>query len=137
MIDHGDFDMVLVIGPEGGKYAAPFEMLRLPVTQIHIDDFDKGRPYKVIGNLEELRGRRILLLEDDVHSGSTLNRTLSLVLPFEPEALDLFLGNPIHYQNLENVPKVIRNIYTNLSYPKSSEEEHAIYEWFLKLAGAV
>jgi hypoxanthine phosphoribosyltransferase len=133
VIQEQDFDVVLMVGPEGGRFAAPFEMAGFPIVRIHVDDFNSARPFEIIDDLSVLRGKRVLLLEDDVHSGATLNRTLQQVLPHNPGPLSLFLGNPLQYQTLENVPPQIHKVYT-LS-PASDLEIESLAAWLLKLAG--
>ena len=128
-----NFEVVLVIGPEGCKYAVPFELAGLPLVEIFIDDSDPARPYQALDDLEAIRGKKVLLLEDDVCSGATLRRTLEHILPREPQSIELFLGNPLFFQTLSNVPSEISRVHTVT--PVSDEEQIEIIDWFLRLAG--
>ena len=87
----------------------------------------------MLDNYEMLRGKRVLILEDDIHTGSTIERTLEQIKPLEPKSLVLFLGNPLCFQTLGSLPSEIDKVYTLPPYSQKAINE--AFKWFLDLAG--
>lgn len=54
-----------------------------------------------------VRGRRVLLIEDDIISGRTLQLIVDHLQQFEPQAVGLYLGHTKTIQHLQNVPAAI------------------------------
>ena len=44
-------------------------------------------------------------MEDDIRTGATLQKLLEQIKPNEPAELDLYLGQSINYQKIENIPE--------------------------------
>jgi hypoxanthine phosphoribosyltransferase len=107
-------DIGVVIGPEGFMYASMFSLLGFPLVNIHIDEYCKteDRPYKELDDISCIKGKRVLLIEDDVVTGKTLEKALSKIEAYSPSEVSVYLGTRRDKQKLENVPKQIRRVYT-------------------------
>lgn len=62
-------------------------------------------------SLTALRDSRVLILEDDVVSGVTLQLVVEALQPYEPRSLLLCLGRPKEGQILENIVPEIEAVY--------------------------
>jgi len=58
-------------------------------------------------NLTVLENQRVLLIEDDVISGRTLQLVVDYIGQFKPASMALYLGHNVGIQHLENVPSAI------------------------------
>jgi hypothetical protein len=58
----------------------------------------------------------VLILEDDVASGTSLRHVLGALLDFQPATIDLYLGRRKDCQNLESIDPSIRNVYLAEDY---------------------
>ncbi len=114
VVEEGEIDIGVAIGPEGFMYASMFELLGLPVRNIHIDEYctTEDRPYKELDDISAIRGKRALFIEDDVRTGKTLEKAHSRIKRYSPASVSLYLGIPENRQNLQNVPREFRKVYT-------------------------
>lgn len=71
------YDVALIVGPEGFAYEPFFQDLGLPTLAVDIPEFREGAPriIEVFDELAELRGKRVLVVEDDIRSGATLEKS--------------------------------------------------------------
>lgn len=81
---------------------------------MHIDEYctTEDRPYKELDDLSIIKGKNILLIEDDVRTGKTLEKACSQIKRYRPKSISLYLGHPERMQNLPNIPKEFRKVYT-------------------------
>jgi hypothetical protein len=123
------YDVALIVGPEGIAYAPMFEDLGIETLVINIpeDSPDGPRTFTVLSDLERLRGKRVLVVEDDVVSGATLRKILEETAPFSPASFGLFLGYP-GQQMLGNVPGEFEKVYTT---SVDSDKDEAVFGEFL------
>lgn len=106
-------DMGVVVGPEGYAYAPLFELHGLPLRHIHIDEYctTEDRPYTELDSVKDIEGKRIILIEDDVVSGRTLEKAIQKLSPHNPREYQVYLGIREAKQQLGNVPKIVTKTY--------------------------
>jgi hypothetical protein len=101
------FDHHLAVAPESYIYGYFFERLGAPVLSVFTD-----YPPTWVATEDDLwavRGRRVLLIEDDVIGGRTLRLVVRHLRQFSPGSLALYLGHTKGIQHLRNVPsKIVR-----------------------------
>ena len=109
LIDTGAFDLYVAVAPEGHAYAFFFEQLGAPVLSICVD----YPPTRVesVDDLSASHRRRVLLIEDDVVSGISLDLVMKEVARHGPSTVSLFLGRDKDSQQLQNVPPQIDRVY--------------------------
>jgi hypothetical protein len=133
----GTFDRYIAVAPEGHIYGYFLERMGIPVLSVFTD-----YPPTCCTSEEDLtvlENQRVLLIEDDVISGRTLQLVVDFIRQFKPAALALYLGHNIGIQQLSNVPHEINpeNIYVaerSLSQKDWKELEDEFFEFF-KLNG--
>src|SRR3989338_1829696 len=101
------FNVALIVGPEGFGYEPYFLDLGMPTVAVNIPESGEGetRTIKLFDDLSALRGKKVLVVEDDIRTGATLQKLLEQIKPNEPAELDLYLGQSINYQKIENIPE--------------------------------
>jgi len=107
----GKFDRYVAVAPEGHIYGYFFEQLGIQVLSIFTDYPPTSCESQ--DDLSVLGGQKVLLIEDDVISGKSLQLVIEHLQRFKPASLALYLGHNIGIQHLGNVPDEIRqeNIY--------------------------
>lgn len=104
------FDLCVSVAPEGHVYGYFFEKcFGAPTLSVHVDY--PPRRCVSLDDLRVIRGKQVLILEDDVASGTTLRRVVSALQEFEPQSLDLYLGRSKDDQILDHVDPAIRTVY--------------------------
>ncbi|MCS7466932.1 phosphoribosyltransferase domain-containing protein [Stieleria sp. ICT_E10.1] len=101
LVTERDHDAFIAVAPEGHVYGFFFEYWGASVLSVHV-----GYPPReclILDDLSGIRGRRVLILEDDVASGTTLRVVLDAIQDVSPKSVDLFLGRPRHQQILEHI----------------------------------
>ena len=113
IMDEGVVEIGVPIGPEGFIYAALFNTFGLPMRDIIIDEYDPkgGRPYRELDDLNYIKGKNVLFIEDDVITGKTLERAYLEISKYYPKSIYLYLGLPKDHQHLDNIPKGFKKIY--------------------------
>lgn len=126
------FDYCISVAPEGHLYGYFFELLGAEVLSVHVDY--PPRKCSVLSDLNQIIGKRVLILEDDVASGTTLSLVTSTLEVQQPSQIDLYLGRAKANQTLENVDSRITNVYLSEDYldPQSSELYYAEFEEFFR-----
>lgn len=107
------YDAALIVGPEGFAYEPIFAELGLRTVAINIPeaDFDGERTLTALDKLSGLKGKRVLVVEDDVRSGATLRKILEMFKRRMPSHLGLYLGTDMARQYLENIPAEFKSRY--------------------------
>ncbi|MBS3067486.1 hypothetical protein J4450_02185 [Candidatus Micrarchaeota archaeon] len=114
IIESSAIDIGLSVEPEGCGYAYFFELHGLRVLHVFADfDGKGGIDYRETEGLEALRGKRVLLIEDDVRTGQTLRAVLANIERLAIARLEIFLGNSTLYQNTHALPPQISRFYLN------------------------
>lgn len=105
----GLFDHIVAVAPEGHVYGYFFAQLGVPVLSAFVEYPPRG---VILGDgIEAIRGGRVLLLEDDLVSGTTLRQVVAALLPFAPQSLWLYLGRRKRDQFLDNKPGEIAGVF--------------------------
>jgi len=104
-----NFDYYLAVAPEGHIYGYFFERYGCKTLDVFV-------PYPPVGlqvndDLSSIKGKRLLILEDDVMSGKSLQLVVQEVSQHEPAHIELYLGHSKGIQHPENVSNVIEHIY--------------------------
>lgn len=109
LLSRARFDHYVAIAPEGHIYGYFFERLGVPVLSVFTD----YPPTRVSNedDLQTLRGKRVLLIEDDVIGGRTLRLVVEHLQPFAPGTLSLYLGHTKGIQHLRNVPTEVSEVF--------------------------
>jgi len=107
----GKFDRYVAVAPEGHIYGYFLERMGISVLSVFTD-----YPPTCCTSEEDLtvlENQSVLLIEDDVISGRTLQLMVDYIGQFKPASLALYLGHNIGIQHLDNVPREIEqeNIY--------------------------
>lgn len=107
------YDIVVIVGPEGFAYEPIFEDLGLPALAFDVPESDYGgdRSVKVLDDLVQIEGKRVLVVEDDVRSGATLRKLLEVLAPHSPKELGLYLGARRSYQVFQNIPPQFQRVH--------------------------
>ena len=58
-----------------------------------------------------MRGKRVLLLEDDVISGISLELVMQTLAPYEPATVSVYIGRRADSQCPENVPVSVNSVF--------------------------
>jgi hypothetical protein len=104
----GSFDHDVAVAPEGYVYGFFFERLGAPVLSIFVD----YPPTQVesADDLSAIHGGRVLLIEDDVVSGFSLDLVMKAVARHDPSSVSLYLGRDKDSQQLQNIPTQIDRV---------------------------
>jgi hypoxanthine phosphoribosyltransferase len=123
LLRSNEYDEIVAVGPEAFSYAYLFELAGKKVLKLHVDEYDKtrDRPYRELDDLSQIKGKRVLLLEDDVVTGRTLEKVIAELKKHSPQSFSLFLGIPAGRQMLENIPQDMKMTY--LVKSELTEEE--------------
>jgi hypothetical protein len=126
IIGRKEYDLGLIVGDEAYPIAPIFELLKLPLVNVWVDEHTEERPFRALDDLSILSGKKVLIVEDDVRAGRTLERVVGKIADFKPEKLGLFLSLPLRRQKLENVPKEISASYTTHENISCEEEASTV-----------
>ena len=109
----GNYDVALIVGPEGFAYEPIFKDLGISTVAINIpeDSFGGARTMAAFDDLAALQGKRVLVVEDDVQSGATLKKILVETALHAPKSWGLYLGLASQYQQKDNIPPAFRKVY--------------------------
>jgi hypoxanthine phosphoribosyltransferase len=99
----------VAVAPEGHVYGYFFERFGNSLLSVHVDY--PPRRCEVLDDLGVIRSKRVLILEDDVASGTTLRHVIGALKQYRPSSIDLYLGRPKDSQVLEFVAPTINTIY--------------------------
>jgi hypothetical protein len=103
------FHHVIAVAPEGHIYGFFLERLGVPVMSVYVD-YPPTR-CDAVDDLAAIRGWRVLVIEDDVVSGRTLELVADHLRPYKPRDLSLYLGHARYLQHLDNVPPEFCEVY--------------------------
>ncbi len=119
------FDVCISVAPEGHVYGYFFQQCGATILSVHVGY--PPRRCNVLDDLQVISGKRLLILEDDVASGTTLRLVVAALLEYRPQSIDLFLGCRKDSQNLEAVHPEIGRLYLaeDLLSPDCREEFEA------------
>jgi len=135
IIRSGDIDIGLSVEPEGCAYAYFFETLGLGVLHVYAEfDGMGGIDFQLAEPLDAMRGRRVLIIEDDIRSGLTMRNVLEGIRGIDVGSYSLFLGNNLAYQNLDSVPPQIVRTYLN-TMERTGLDRDALEARFVELLG--
>lgn len=125
------YDIALIVGPEGFAYEPIFRDLGMKTIAVNIPEADYGgkRSIEIFDHLAVLRGKRVLVVEDDVQSGATLAKLLEEIQPYEPRELGLYLGLPAGRQMEGNIPPAFKKVFVT---GELGERENAAFLRHLK-----
>lgn len=103
------FDVCVSVAPEGHVYGYFFQLFAAPILSVHVDY--PPRRCEILDDLEIICGKRVLILEDDVASGTTLRHVVNTLLEYEPQSIDLFLGRRKDSQILDAIHPAINKVF--------------------------
>lgn len=134
LVGRKTFDHIIAIEPEGHIYGYFLECLGANVLSIYTDP-PPATTVKVTEDLSRICGGKILLIEDDVISGSTLRLVLAAVGKYDPRSLSLYLGHAKCFQRLQNVPSEFANIYVaeDCLEPRDRQRYEDEFEEFFRM----
>jgi hypothetical protein len=130
------FDHYIAVAPEGHVYGYFFERLGARVLSIVVD----YPPTRVesADDLWAVHGQRVLLIEDDVVSGISLDLVMTEVTRHEPSSVSLYLGREKDSQQLQNIPSQIDRVYLaedSLDPASRGRYESEFFEFFQHFGG--
>jgi hypoxanthine phosphoribosyltransferase len=103
------FDVCVSVAPEGHVYGYFFHLFEVPILSVHVDY--PPRRCEILDDLETIRGKRVLILEDDVASGTTLRLVVNELIEYEPASIDLYLGRRKDSQILDSIHPSIDRVF--------------------------
>ena len=129
------FDVVVIVGPEGFAYEPYFKDLGLSTVAVNIPESlpDEPRSFRALDDLSVLQGKRVLVVEDDVRTGATLETLLEKIKPYAPEKFGLYLGQPIAFQEQANIPQEFKNTF--IASDTAPEQDGLDFQQYLKSKG--
>lgn len=110
LVGQNIFDHTIAIAPEGHIYGYFFERMGVDVLSVYTDPPPSTR-VESVENLSKIFRGNVLLIEDDVVSGSTLRIVVAAIGGYDPGTLSLYLGHAKCFQRLQNVPPGFSKIY--------------------------
>ncbi len=114
LTDQEAFNHYVAVAPEGHVYGYFFEQFGVRVLSVHVDY--PPRRCTVLDDLSALRGRSVLILEDDVVSGVTLRLVIDALKQYNPRSLALYLGRRKEDQQLEAIAPEIDRVFLAEDY---------------------
>jgi hypothetical protein len=114
LTERGLFDNYIAVAPEGLIYSFFFELLGAEVLSLFVDY--PPTLVKEVDDFSLILGKRVLLIEDDVISGTTLRIVLDALDRYSPKSISLFLGHTKSVQHLDNIPNRISSTYIAEDY---------------------
>ena len=109
LTQQGRFDAYLAIAPEGHVYGYFFERLGIPVLSVFVDY--PPRRVHLVNDLSATRDLRVLLVEDDIVSGVSLELVVRELAIYSPRSVSLYLGREKESQQLQNVSPSITEVF--------------------------
>jgi hypothetical protein len=109
LIDQRCFDVCVSVAPEGHSYGYFFELRGSHPLSVHVDY--PPQTCTMLDDLSVMENRRVLILEDDVVSGITLQLAMGAFASYKSAEVALYLGRRKEDQFLDNVPSTISQIY--------------------------
>ena len=108
------FDVALIVGPEGFAYEPYFLDLGLPTVAVNIPESGEGeaRTITALDDLSTLQGKKVLVVEDDVRTGATLQKLIEHLESNMPAHLGLYLGQRESFQKTTNIPQAFAETFT-------------------------
>lgn len=103
------FDVCVSVAPEGHVYGYFFQQFGAFILSVHVDY--PPRRCEILDDLEVIRGKRVLILEDDVASGTTLCHVVNALTTYEPQSMNLFLGRRKDSQVLDSIHPAIGKVF--------------------------
>ena len=134
LIERDAFDVCVSVAPEGHVYGYFFDLFNVQILSVHVDY--PPRRCEILDDLGPVRGKRILILEDDVASGTTLRHVVNTLVEYEPARIDLFLGRRKDAQVLDSIHPGIEQVFMaedQLDAGRRSEYERQFVEYFAPL----
>lgn len=106
------YDIALIVGPEGFAYEPYFSDLGVQTIAVNIPESGEyeSRTIKLFDDLSMLRGKKVMVVEDDVRTGATLEKLIEHLRPHAPQRLGLYLGQPGAFQKTINIPQDFEDI---------------------------
>lgn len=122
LTDQQLFDHCISVAPEGHVYGYFFgQCFGATILSVHVDY--PPRRCEVLDDLDSVRDKRVLILEDDVASGTTLRYVVSAINEYQPRSVDLYLGRPKDGQVLDHVDPAIGTVYLAEDYLDPNQRE--------------
>lgn len=125
------FDHCISVAPEGHVYGYFFACFDASILSVHVDY--PPRRCQVLDDLEIIRDKRVLILEDDVASGTTLRHVIDALDTYSPRTVDLYLGRSKDSQFFGFMDPRIGSIYLaedHLDQDRRTEYEIQFIEFF-------
>lgn len=126
LTESGDYNQYVAVAPEGHIYGYFFDRCcSVRVLSVHVGYPPTG--CELLDDMGVIQGQSVLLLEDDVASGKTLELVVEALKPFRPASIDLYLGRPKDGQVLDHIDPGIGKVHLAEDHLKPSQRtEHEI-----------
>lgn len=109
LTEQNAFDVCVSVAPEGHVYGYFFKQFGAPILSVHVDY--PPRRCEILDDLEVIRDKSVLILEDDVASGTTLRHVVNALMEHKPQSIDLFLGRRKDSQVLDSIHPAISKVF--------------------------
>ncbi len=80
---------------------------------VNIPESGEGeeRSFTSFDDLSKLKGKKVLIVEDDVRTGATLQKLVEALGTNKPAQMSLYLGQPERFQLQANIPPEFSKTY--------------------------
>ena len=121
----GKYDLGVGIA-QGGLYLAfLFELAGLPVMNVEMKRRGKGATWNPQADFDgqKLKGKKVLLLENDLDTGRTLRRASKEITNYHPQSISVCFMEGKEHCNLSSLPPLIAEHYHVIKPQEKSTEE--------------
>ncbi len=101
LLSKNSFDVAVGIAREALAYSCLLEQLGGKVINLLIKE-EEDRAYYPLDDLGAIKDKRVLVLEDDVVTGKTIQKVHEILLKNKPASLELYIGNMLDYKAIKD-----------------------------------
>jgi orotate phosphoribosyltransferase-like protein len=101
LLNKKSFDVAVGIAREALTYSCLLEQLGGKVINLLIKE-EEDRAYYPLDDLSVIKDKRVLVLEDDVVTGKTIQKVHEILLKNKPASLELYIGNMLDYKTIKD-----------------------------------
>lgn len=134
LVSSSNFDLFIAVAPEGHVYGYFFEQFGETVHSVFVDY--PPRVVTRVDTLPELEDQRVLLIEDDVVSGTSMRLIVEELTARRPRSVSVYLGRRADGQCPENVPDNIESVYLSETHLQQQDRRQHLDE-FVEHFGAM
>lgn len=131
------YEIALIVGPEGFAYEPYFLDLGIQTVAINIPESGEGenRSLEIFDDMSALVGKKVIVVEDDVRTGATLEKVKEAIGDNIPSKISLYLGQEERFQLIDNIPGMYSEIFIARAKDDKDSDAGARFQEHLKSKG--